>query len=53
MNFQSKNLSEPPELRSQGQPPLLKQLELMLILFTASFIVAVTFALIFYFNHIR
>lgn len=53
MNFQTKNLSEPPELRRQGQPPLLKQLELMLILFTASFIVAFTFALIFFFNQVR
>jgi hypothetical protein len=49
MNFKSENLPEPTELRNQGQPPLLKQLELMFILFLGAFIVAFTFGLIFFF----
>jgi hypothetical protein len=50
MNFKTENLPEPPELRSQGQPPLLKQLELMCILFFSAFIVAFAFGLFFFFS---
>jgi len=48
MNFKSENFPEPTELRSQGQPPLLKQLELMFILFLSAFIVAFAFGLFFF-----
>jgi len=50
MNFKSENFPEPTELRSQGQPPLLKQLELMCILFFSAFIVAFAFGLFFFFS---
>jgi hypothetical protein len=50
MNFKSENLPQPAELRSQGQPPLLKQLELMFILFLSAFIVAFAFGMFFFFS---
>lgn len=44
---------EPPELKKQNIPPLKKQLRLIVILFSIAFIIALIFAITFYFHDKR
>ncbi|HET7117629.1 MAG TPA: hypothetical protein VFI29_14135 [Hanamia sp.] len=47
MEYDEAKYPEPPELKRMGAPPLLIQLRYMLMLFTAAFIIALVFAIIF------
>jgi hypothetical protein len=51
MKKNNEQFPEPPELRLQGVPPLIKELRFILIAFGVAFIIALIFMLIFKFKN--